>query len=150
MSKNENITSYGVSSKYKEYYMAIIRNSKEVTDSCTNDEKFKIVRMHLKRRKSLSKSVNFFGNIESENESRYISGRIYIMKNKAYIADGTVVRIGVPIEEDSIFSFSEEFIDYDSEILRTTNYGDVECIETISREDFFDKKEKGFKLVRGK
>jgi hypothetical protein len=149
---NDNITSHGVSSKKVEYYMTVLRNSKELTDSLIGDESFKITNMHFRRVKPLSREVDFYGNIESENESRYISGRLYDLWNKIYIKNATVMRIGVPLEETGIFTFGEGFCRLDTnEVLRITRYDDVTYVfSKIDINDFYNPViEEKRVLVRG-
>ena len=64
--------------------MTILRNSKELTDSFIGEESFKIVDMHFRREKSLSRIVEFYGHIESENERRYIWGRIFDLNSNFF------------------------------------------------------------------
>lgn len=154
MINNENITSSGVSKKKVDYYMMILRNSKELTDSIFDDESFKIVNMHFKRVKPMSRQIDFYGNVESENESRYISGRIYdLNSHEVLLKDVSVVRRGLPIEENGIFTYGESLCRLENdEILRITRYGeDVYVFNRISREDFYNPViEEKHVLVRGK
>ena len=154
LTNTDNITCNGVNSKKRDYYMTILRNSKELTDSYVGEESFKITNMHFSRKKAFSKSIDFYGNIESANESRYISGRIIdLNSHEVFIKDVTVMRIGVPIEENGIFTYGESLCRLESgEILRITRYNDdVYVYNRINREDFLNPViEEERKLVRGK
>ena len=151
---NENISSHGISKGKRDYYMTILRNSKELTESIIGEEGFRITNMHFSRKKAFSKSIDFYGNIESANESRYISGRIIdLNSHEVFIKDVTVMRIGVPIEENGIFTYGESLCRLESgEILRITRYNDdVYVYNRINREDFLNPViEEERKLVRGK
>lgn len=153
MINNENITSSGVSKKKVDYFMMILRNSKELTDSIFDDESFKIVNMHFKRVKPLSREVDFYGNVESENESRYISGRIYdLNSHEVLLKDVSVMRRGFPIDENGIFTYGESLCRLETdEILRITRYGEDDYVfNRISREDFYNPViEVEKKLVKG-
>lgn len=153
MINNENITSSGVSKKKVDYYMMILRNSKELTDSIFNEESFKITTMHFKRIKPMSRQIDFYGNVESENESRYISGRLIDLNNhEVFLKDVSVIRRGLPIEE-GIFTYGETLCRLETdEVLRITRYGeDVYVLNRINKEDFLNPViEEKRVLVRGK
>lgn len=154
MINNENITSNRVSKKKVNYYTMLLRNSKELTDSYFGEESFKIINIHFKKSNSFSKQIDFYGNIESENESRYITGSIFDLNGyEVFIKDATVIRLGVPIEENGIYTFGETFCRLDQdEILRITRYGeDIYIFNRINREDFYNPVIVQSKvLVRGK
>lgn len=57
LTSNENITASGLSTKKIDYYMTILRNSKELTDSFVGGEPFKILNMHFKKKRGLSKQI---------------------------------------------------------------------------------------------
>lgn len=146
---NQEITSHGISTRKRNYYMTILKNSKELLSSYVGEEQFNITRMHFKKNSIFSSYVDFYGNIESENESRYISGRIYDYYNQVYISNATVVRIGVPIEENGIFNFAEGFNIHGMEdIIRVTRYDDGHCFLKISKDDFYNRSDSIVKLVR--
>lgn len=141
MNKNINMTSHGISNKKRDYYMTILRNSKELTDSLVGEDSFKITNMHFKRVRPLAREIDFYGNIESSNESRYISGRIYdLNSHEVFIKDATIIRIGVPVEENAIYTYGETLCRLESdEILRITRYDeDLYVFNKISREDFYN------------
>ena len=154
MINNENITSKRVSAKKVNYYMTLLRNSKELTESYVGEESFKIVSMYFKKNSSLSNIVDFYGNIESDSELRYITGRIIdLNSHQVYIKDATIVRNGVSLEENAIYSFGETLCRLESdEILRITRYDDTTYVlKRISREDFYTPViEEKRVLVRGK
>lgn len=154
MNKDINMTSHGISNKKREYYMTILRNSKELTDSLVGEDSFRITNMHFKRVRPLSREIDFYGNIESSNESRYISGRIYdLNSHEVFIKDATIIRIGIPIEENAIYTYGETLCRLESdEILRITRYDeDIYVFNKISREDFYNPVvEEKRVLVRGK
>ena len=146
---NQEITSHGISTRKRNYYMTMLKNSKELLSSYVGEEQFNITRMHFKKNSIFSSYVDFYGNIESENESRYISGRIYDYYNQVYISNATVVRIGVPVEENGIFNFAEGFNIHGMEdIIRVTRYDDSHCFLKISKDDFYNRSDSVVKLVR--
>lgn len=154
MINDENITSHGINSKKRDYYMTILRNSKELTDSYVGEDSFRITNMHFRRVRPLSREVDFYGNIESDNECRYISGRIYDLNNhEVWIKDATVMRIGVPIEENGIYTYGETLCNLEWDvILRVTRYDeDTYVFNRIYKEDFYNPViEEKRVLVRGK
>ena len=151
---NENITSNGLSTKKVNYYMTILRNSKELTDSYIGEESFKIINMHFKKVKSLSRQVDFYGNIQSDNETRYICGRLYDLNDREiFIKDAIVMRKDIALEDDAIFTYGESLCRLKEDvILRITRYGDsVYVFNRINRDDFYNPVvEKSCVLVRGK
>ena len=151
---NENITSNGVSKKKVNYYTMLLRNSKELTDSYVGEKSFKIFNMHFKKVGTFSKLVDFYGNIESDDEFRYITGRIFdLSSHEVYIKDATVVRIGISLEENGIYTFGESLCRLGSdEILRITRYDDsVYVLNRINKEEFYNPViEQKRTLVRGK
>ena len=113
----ENITSSGISNKKKNYYAMILCNSKELTESHIGASSFRISNMHFKKVKPLSRIIDFYGNIENGYETRYITGRIIdLNSHEVFIKDGTVLRIGVPIEENGIYNresiSNQEYINF--------------------------------------
>lgn len=154
MISNENITSNGLSTKKVNYYMTILRNSKELTDSYIGEESFKIINMHFKKVKSLSRQVDFYGNIQSDNETRYICGRLYDLNDREiFIKDAIVMRKDIALEDDTIFTYGESLCRLKEDvILRITRYGDsVYVFNRINRDDFYNPVvEESRVLVRGK
>ena len=149
---NENISSHGISKGKRDYYMTILRNSKELTDSIIGEEQFKITNMHFRKDKLFGRQVVFSGNISSGSEERYITGTIYDLWNKVFLKDCVVMRIGVPIEEDGIITFGEGFSLHDDyDIRRITRYNDTDYVyRKIEREEFFNPVIEQQVLVRGK
>ena len=46
---NQEITSHGISTRKRNYYMTILKNSKELLSSYVGEEQFNITRMHFKK-----------------------------------------------------------------------------------------------------
>ena len=151
--KNENITSHGLSKVKRDLYMTVLRNSKELMDSLIGEEAFNINNMHFNKSNPFSREITFYGNIESENERRYISGTIYDLWSKIFIKNATVLRIGVSLEENGIYNFGEGFCRIDTgEVLRITRYDDTTYVKkVINKEEFLNPIIETKKtLVRGK
>ena len=137
----ENITSSGISNKKRNYYAMILCNSKELTESHIGASSFRISNMHFKKVKPLSRIIDFYGNIENGYETRYITGRIIDLNgHEVFIKDGTVLRIGVPIEENGIYNFGESMCRLETDkILRITRYNDDTLeYKEIDRDDFYN------------
>lgn len=149
---NENISSHGISKLKRDYYMTILRNSKELTESIIGEEGFRITNMHFRREKLLGRQVVFSGNIASDSEERYITGTIYDLWNKVFLKDCVVMRKDVPIEDDGIITFGEGFsIHDDYDVRRVTRYNDTTYVyRKIDREEFFNPVIEQQVLVRGK
>ena len=146
---NENITSHGISSRKRNYYLTILNNSKELMSSYCGEEQFEIVRMHFSKNNIFSNYVSFYGNIESENETRYISGKIYDFYRQVYIIDGCVIRENVSVDDNKIIDFNEGFSIRDTDdIIRVTRYGDIQSLLKINRDEFYNKKDSAIMLVR--
>ena len=154
MTSNENISSHGISKGKRDYYMTILRNSKELTDSYIGEEPFKILNMHFKKKRGLSKQIEFYGNIQSDSETRYISGSIYdINSHEVFLKDVTVMRRDVPFNDEAIFEYGETLCRLEEDvILRITRYGESTYVfNRINKEDFYNPVvEEKHVLVRGK
>ena len=149
---DENIISHGISKRKRDYYMTIIRNSKELTDSIIGEEHFKIMNASFRKDKLLGRKVSFSVNITSRNEERYITGTIYDLWNKVFIKDGVIIRKDVPIEDNGIITFDEGFGIYDiDQVVRVTRYDENQYVFlTIERDEFFNPVVEEQVLVRGK
>lgn len=149
---DENIISHGISKRKRDYYMTIIRNSKELTDSIIGEEHFKIMNANFRKDKLLGRKVSFSVNITSGNEERYITGTIYDLWNKVFIKDGVIIRKDVPIEDNGIITFDEGFSINDiDQVVRVTRYDENQYVFlTIERDEFFNPVVEEQVLVRGK
>lgn len=124
----------GLSEEEGDYYIDIIRHTKEVTDSEVNiDESksttFDLVTMSLRRLEN--GEVSFNGAIANEYENKWIEGIIKRNGNKAYV-DSNITQLHESIKDKKPYNSFDYFnFKRSNAVVRQTSYSNGKHFEAI-------------------
>ena len=115
----------------RDFYLNLILNSKELTDSKynfkeTSTSSYEIVFMHLKNEGSI---VRFDGAITNGEESKLINGAIIEKGNKHYVFSNVYRLFELVTGNDKEYKVTDEFKEKDGRITRRTIYESGEYFE---------------------
>ena len=129
----------GLSEEEGDYYIDIIRHTKEVTDSEVNvgnpsTTAYDLVVMNLKKLET--GEVGFNGAISNGTENKCLEGVIKKIGDRVYVTS-SLVSLHPSIEERNPYDVTYYFTFKGSQVLRKTSYPDGRYFETIMEP--FDK-----------
>lgn len=133
--------SKGLSKRQRDFYLNVIRNSKEMNDSIVDPTDFSLFNASLLSKNVFGTKVVFSAVLTSEEGERFISGIISVFGKTIKLVDVDVMRIGMPIESDDfIYTFNETFEAKENVYERTTTYSNSDTI-TKTYIPFFNEAE---------
>lgn len=131
----------GLSDEEGDYYIDIIRHTKEVTDSEFNignpeTTAYDIITMSLKKLEN--GEVGFNGAISNGNENKCLEGVIKKIGNRVFVTS-ELLSLHPSIENRKPYDVTDYFTFKGSQVLRKTSYPDGKYVETIMEP--FDKED---------
>lgn len=123
----------GLSDEEGDYYIDIIRHTKEVTDSefnVGNPETiaYDIITMSLKKLEN--GEVSFNGAISNGNENKCLEGVIKKIGNRVFVTS-ELLSLHPEVENRKPYDVTDYFTFKGSQVLRKTSYTDGKYVETI-------------------
>ena len=123
----------GLSDEEGDYYIDIIRHTKEVTDSEVNvgspdSTAYDLVMMSLKKLET--GEVGFNGAISNGNENKCLEGVIKKIGDRVFVTS-ELISLHPSIEEKKPYDVTDYFTFKGKQVLRKTSYPDGRYFETI-------------------